>query len=46
MRLLLRNPSLRKALLDLPGKPMAESCALRIPTASHANRNGPLQAIA
>lgn len=46
MRLLLtsaglRNPSILAALEDLLGKPIAESNALYIPTAMHANPIGP-----
>ena len=49
MRLLLssagiKNPSIHDALLDLLDKPIAESSALCIPTASHANRGGAGQA--
>jgi dipeptidase E len=45
MRLLLtsagiKNTSIHDALVDLLGKPIAESSALCIPTASHANPNG------
>src|SRR5262249_51156677 len=40
----IKNPSINDALLDLLGKPIAESSALCIPTASHANRGGPGQA--
>ena len=45
MRLLLTsggvsNTSIRNALVDLLGKPIAESSALFIPTALHAMRNG------
>ena len=35
------NDSIRNALVDLLGKPIAESSALYIPTALHANPNGP-----
>ncbi len=35
-----KNPSIHNALLDLLGKPIAESSALCIPTASYANRGG------
>ena len=35
------NDSIRKALVDLLGKPIAESSALYIPTALYANSNGP-----
>ncbi len=34
------NDSIRNALVDLLGKPIAESSALYIPTALHANSNG------
>ena len=49
MRLLLssagiKNPTIHDALLDLLDKPIAESSALCIPTASHANRGGAGQA--
>ena len=49
MRLLLtsagiKNTSIRDALLDLLGKPIAESSALCIPTASYANPGGAGQA--
>jgi dipeptidase E len=49
MRLLLtsagvKNTSIHDALVDLLGKPIAESSALCIPTASHANRGGAGQA--
>ena len=40
----IKNPSIRHALLDLLGKPIAESSALCIPTASHANPGGAGQA--
>jgi dipeptidase E len=45
MRLLLtsagvKNPTIRGALVDMLGKPIAESRALCIPTASYANANG------
>jgi dipeptidase E len=36
----IKNPSIQDALLDLLGKPIAESSALCIPTASYANPNG------
>jgi len=36
----IRNPSIRNALLDLLGKPIAESSALCIPTATYANPGG------
>ncbi len=35
------NDSIRNALIDMLGKPIAESSALYIPTALHANPNGP-----
>ncbi len=35
------NDSIRHALVDLLGKPIAECSALYIPTALHANANGP-----
>ena len=35
------NTSIRDVLVDLLGKPIAESSALYIPTALHANLNGP-----
>jgi len=35
------NDSIRNALVDLLGKPIAESSALYIPTALYANPNGP-----
>ena len=49
MRLLLtsagiKNPSIHNALLDLLGKPIAESSALCIPTASYALRGGAVMA--
>ena len=40
----IKNPSIHHALLGLLGKPIAESSALCIPTASHANRGGAGQA--
>jgi dipeptidase E len=45
MRLLLtsagiKNPSIRDALVEMLGKPIADSSALCIPTASYANANG------
>jgi dipeptidase E len=40
----IRNESIRKALLDLLGKPVEASSALCIPTASHANPGGAAQA--
>ena len=40
----IKNASIRKALLDLLGKPIAECNALCIPTASYANPEGPLRA--
>jgi dipeptidase E len=36
----IKNPSIRNALVDLLGKPIAEASALCIPTASYARRNG------
>ncbi|GIH03708.1 peptidase E [Rhizocola hellebori] len=39
-----RNKSIHEALVDLLGKPIAESNALFIPTALHAQRNGAVQA--
>jgi dipeptidase E len=49
MRLLLssagiKNPSIQGALIDLLGKPIAESSALCIPTASHAQPGGAARA--
>ena len=38
------NDSIRNALVDLLGKPIAESDALYIPTALYANPNGPAMA--
>jgi dipeptidase E len=38
------NDSIRNALVDLLGKPIAESSALYIPTALYANPNGPVVA--
>ncbi|GAC1375115.1 MAG: peptidase E [Ktedonobacteraceae bacterium] len=38
------NDSIRNALVDLLGKPIAESSALYIPTALYANPNGPTMA--
>jgi len=38
------NDSIRNALVDLLGKPIAESSALYIPTALYANPNGPAMA--
>jgi dipeptidase E len=38
------NDSIRNALVDLLGKPIAESGALYIPTALYANPNGPVMA--
>jgi dipeptidase E len=35
-----KNPSIHDALIDLLGKPIAESTALCIPTAMYANRDG------
>jgi dipeptidase E len=40
----IKNASIRNALLDLLGKPIAECSALCIPTASYALRNGPFMA--
>ena len=40
----IKNASIHSALLDLLGKPIAESRALCIPTASYALPNGPLLA--
>jgi dipeptidase E len=40
----IKNPSIHNALGDLLGKPIAESSALCIPTASHANPGGAVQA--
>src|SRR5688572_13929172 len=40
----IKNPSIHAALLDLLGKPIAESSALCIPTASYTLRNGPAMA--
>lgn len=40
----IRNPSIEKALVDLLGKPIGDSSALCIPTASYALRNGPAMA--
>ena len=40
----IKNPSIRSALVDLLGKPVAESSALCIPTASYANPGGAGQA--
>ena len=37
----IKNDSIRHALVDLLGKPIAESSALCIPTALHANAQGP-----
>jgi dipeptidase E len=37
----IKNASIRDALVDLLGKPIAESSALCIPTASHGMRGGP-----
>ncbi len=36
----IKNPSIRNALIDLLGKPIAESRALCIPTAAYANPGG------
>ena len=38
------NDSIRNALVDLLGKPIAASSALYIPTALYANPNGPVMA--
>jgi dipeptidase E len=40
----IKNKSIRDALVDLLGKPIAESSALFIPTALHAQRGGAVQA--
>lgn len=40
----IKNPSIRNALLDMLGKPIAECNALCIPTSSYALRNGPILA--
>lgn len=40
----IKNASINNALLDLLGKPIAESSALCIPTASYALSNGPVLA--
>jgi dipeptidase E len=40
----IRNPSIRQALLDLLGKPIAESSALCIATANHASPGGAVRA--
>jgi dipeptidase E len=37
----IKNPSINEALVELLGRPIAESNALCIATASHANPNGP-----
>ena len=37
----IKNPSIHAALLDLLGKPIAESTALCISTSSYALRRGP-----
>jgi dipeptidase E len=37
----IRNPSIHDALVEMLGKPIADSSALCIPTASHAQRGGP-----
>ena len=39
-----RNKSIHNALVEMLGKPIAECSALCIPTASYANRNGPVMA--
>ena len=51
MRLLLtsagiKNPSIHDALVDLLGKPIAESSALCIPTANYAQLGGAEQGMA
>ena len=40
----IKNTSIHDALVDLLGKPIAESSALYIPTALYANPNGPVMA--
>src|SRR5688572_25245781 len=40
----IKNASIHNTLVDLLGKPIAESSALCIPTASYANPNGPVRA--
>ena len=40
----IKNPSIHKALVDLLGKPIAESSALCIPTATYAQRGGAVRA--
>jgi dipeptidase E len=40
----IKNTSIRNALVDLLGKPIAESSALCIPTAGYANLGGALRA--
>jgi dipeptidase E len=40
----IKNKSIHDALVDLLGKPIADSNALCIPTSSHALREGPLRA--
>ena len=40
----IKNASIHNALLDMLGKPIAESSALCIPTASYANPDGALRA--
>jgi len=40
----IKNASIRNALVDLLGKPIAESSALCIPTAAYANNNGAFHA--
>jgi dipeptidase E len=40
----IKNTSIRDALVDLLGKPIAESSALFVPTALHAQRGGAVQA--
>lgn len=39
-----QNPNITAALVDLLGKPIAESTALFIPTALHAQKGGAVQA--
>jgi dipeptidase E len=39
-----QNPNITAALVDLLGKPIAESTALFIPTALQAQKNGAVQA--
>lgn len=40
----IKNASIRNALLDLLGKPIADAYALCIPTAIYANPGGPFHA--